>query len=80
MKQLYTLLKPFKHIVASVQSGDAPSLYLVSLCFIKLKETLRSFQSVRTYNPENIGCKGKDRMLDDINDEDPQQELPGTYV
>ena len=80
MKQLYTLLKPFKHIMVSVQSGDAPSRYLVSMYFIRLKETLRSFQTVKIYNHENIDCEKKDGMLDDINDEDLQQELPGTYV
>ena len=49
------------------------------MCFITLKETLRSFQSVKKYNHENIDCKRKDGVLDDINDEDFQQELSGTY-
>ena len=77
---MYALLKPFKHSIVSVQNGDASSLYLVSMCFITLKETLRSFQSAKRHNHENIDCEKKDGMLDDINDEDLQQELPGTHV
>ena len=83
LNQFYTLLKPFKNIIVSVQNGDTPSLYLVSMCFIMLKEILRSFQSVKKYDHENIDRKKKDGILDDINDEDlrhDQHELPGTYV
>ena len=75
MKQLYTLLKSFKHIIVSVQSDGASSLYPVSMCFIKLKETLRFSQSAKKYNHENLDCKKKDGILDNINDEELQYEL-----
>ena len=57
-----TILKSFKHIIVSTQSGDASSLYLVSMRCITLKETLRSFQSVTKYNHENIDYEKKDKI------------------
>ncbi|CAF2972666.1 unnamed protein product, partial [Rotaria sp. Silwood2] len=78
LKQLCTLLKPFKHVMTSVQNGNAPSLYLVPMFYITLKEILQSFEAVKKFNYENIDNKEEDdHSLDASNDEDLEHELPG---
>ncbi len=78
LKQLSTLLKPFKHVMTSVQKGNSPSLYLVPMCYITLKEILQSFEEVKKYNYENIDNKEKDNeSCNAANDEDLEHELPG---
>jgi hypothetical protein len=80
LKQLCTLLKPFKHVMISVQKGEAPSLYLVSLFYITLKEILQSFESVKQYNHENVDREEENQSFDDLNDDDLEHELLGIYI
>ncbi|CAF4803811.1 unnamed protein product [Rotaria sp. Silwood2] len=67
--------------MTSVQNGNAPSLYLVPMFYITLKEILQSFEAVKKFNYENIDNKEEDdHSLDASNDEDLEHELPGTNV
>ncbi|CAF2099479.1 unnamed protein product [Rotaria magnacalcarata] len=77
LKQLCTILKPFKHAIVSIQIGGAPSLYLASMHYAALKDVLQSFESVKKYNEENIDVKKENRSFDDSTDDDLEQELPG---
>ncbi|CAF1294249.1 unnamed protein product [Rotaria sordida] len=77
LKQLYTLLKSFKHIIVSVQKGNAPSLYLVPMCYITLKQVLQSFEAIKKYNQENIDKPNENQLPDDSTDYDLEDELPG---
>jgi hypothetical protein len=79
LKQLVMLLKPFKNMMTLIQRGIAPSLHLVSLCYITLKELLTSYELLKQYNRDNR-CEdenNRDSML--LNDDDLEHELPGEY-
>jgi hypothetical protein len=80
LKQLCALLKPFKHIILSVQKGNAPSLYLVTMCYITLKQVLQSFEAVKKYNEENVDEEKENKFFDDSTDEDLEDELPGIDI
>lgn len=80
LKQLCIILRPFKHIITYIQKGDGSSLHLVSMCFITLKETMSSFESVKDYISENVREKEKEQLFDDSDDVDLGHELPGTTI
>ncbi len=77
LKQLYTLLKPFKHVIVSIQKGDAPSIYLVPMCYITLKDVLQSFESIENYNQENLLDSQENQLFDESLDDELENELPG---
>lgn len=52
VEQLIILLKPFKHVVQIVQTGNTPSLYMVLVCTLTLREALASFDSLMKYNQD----------------------------
>ena len=80
LKQLILLLNPFKHIMTLIQCGNSPSLHLVSLCFITLKETLGSYELLIKYNKENADTTAEGAFVKSIiNDDDLEHELPGNY-
>ncbi|CAF0841728.1 unnamed protein product [Rotaria sordida] len=76
LKQLVMLLKPFKEMIKIIQYGNAPSLHLVSMCYITLKEVLGSYEMLKQYNKDNNN-HDDDENLDFINDYDLEHELPG---
>ena len=81
LKQLCLILKPFKQIMVSVQVGNAPSLYLVSMFYITLKDVLQSFDAVKEYVNENIEDVDEHDSLFNIDkDDDLEHKLPGTDV
>ncbi|CAF4222337.1 unnamed protein product [Rotaria sp. Silwood2] len=77
LKQFCVLLKPFQHVIVSVQVGDAPSLYLVPMFYATLKEVLQSFELIKKYNEENMDLKKENSLFDDSFDNDLENELPG---
>ena len=77
LKQLCTLLKPFKHIIVSVQKSNAPSLYLVPMCYITLKQVLQSFGAIKKYIKKNVDEVDENQLSDDPTDYDLEAELPG---
>jgi hypothetical protein len=79
LKQLVVLLKPFKHMMTVIQCGNAPSLHLVSVCYITLKEVLSSYELLKKYNKENINHDEGDRNSETSHDGDIEHELPGTH-
>jgi len=80
LKQLCTLLKPFKHVIVSVQKGNAPSLHLVTMCYITLKHVLQSFESIKKYNQENLDEVKENEISDDSTDDDLAVEVPGMNI
>ncbi|CAF2828050.1 unnamed protein product, partial [Rotaria sp. Silwood2] len=49
LKQLVLVLKPLKHIMTLVQTGNLPSLHMVLLCTLTLKRALSSYTSLVDY-------------------------------
>ena len=80
LKQLCALLKPFNHIVKSIQIGNGSSLFFVPMCYVTLKEVLQSFESIKKYNQENLNEDKENEPSDDSNDDDLEPELPGIYI
>lgn len=80
LKQLIILLNPFRHVMTIIQCGTAPSLHLVSLSFITLKDTLGSYEIVKKYNKENADTSDDGVFLKNLcEDDDVEHELPGNY-
>ncbi len=81
LKQLVILLKPFKNMMTMIQCGNAPSLHLVSMCYITLKELLGSYELLKQYNKDNSdqnkGDQNSELLYDD--DDDLEHELPGKH-
>ena len=80
LKQLCTLLKPFKHIIVSVQKSNAPSLYLVPMCYITLKQMLQSFGAIKKYIKKNVEEVDQNQLPYDPTDYDLEDKLPGIDV
>ncbi|CAF5139921.1 unnamed protein product, partial [Rotaria sp. Silwood1] len=59
IKQLVLVLKPVKHVVTVVQTGNSPSLHLVLLCNLTLKRALSSYESLLDY--VNTYCNQNDK-------------------
>ena len=76
LKQLVFLLKPFKIMIKIILCGNAPSLHLVSLCYITLKEVLSSYESLKQYNADNSD-QNEVENSELFNDFDLENELPG---
>jgi hypothetical protein len=72
IKQLVLLLKPL------IQTGNQPSLHMVLLCTITLKEALSSYKALLNYKK---ACCNTDENKNDIDevDEDEEFELEGSY-
>ncbi len=74
------LLKPFQHIIVSIEKDDAPSLFLVPMCCATLKQVLQCFETVKKFNKENVDEKKENQLLDDSFGDDLEDELPVTDV
>ena len=77
IKQLVLLLKPFKHIMTIIQSGESPSLYMVLMCTITLREVFGSYEALTSYYNEN--CRSAQASDGNHVDEDLEFELEGMY-
>ncbi|CAF4052179.1 unnamed protein product, partial [Rotaria sordida] len=75
LKQLVLLLKPFKHMMTILQCGNSPSLHLVSLCYMTLKEVLNSYESLKKYNKEHSDQFGENQNSENLYDDDLEHEL-----
>ena len=80
LKQLCILLKTFKHIIVSVQKGNAPSLYLVPMYYITLKQLLQSFGAIKKYIKKNVDEVDENQLPDDPTDYDLEDEPPGIDI
>jgi hypothetical protein len=80
IKQLILVLKPFKHTMTLIQTGNHPSLYMVLLSYISLKEALSSYKSLLDYNKLHCDMKENNYGIGEINDgeeDDEEYELEG---
>ena len=75
IEQLVMLLKPFKHIMKIIQCGNSPSLYMVLMCTITLREAFGSFQALVNYNI--VHCGSNQTHIASGLDEDQEFELEG---
>ena len=67
LKQLVCLLKPFKHMLQMVQTGNEPSLYMVLICSLTLKTALSSFDEILKYQKSTTNTddeQDQDRDID----------------
>jgi len=82
IKQLILVLKPFKHIMTTIQTGNTPSLHMVLLSIWSLKAALASYTSLidykNTFSNSNENKNDDDEIEEDHDDEDV--ELDGEYV
>ncbi|CAF1358132.1 unnamed protein product [Adineta ricciae] len=76
IKQLILVLKPFEHIMTVIQTDKRPSLYMVLLCSITLKEALSSYKSLLEYKKNYCNKENNNRDIDNT-DEDEEFELEG---
>ncbi|CAF1598618.1 unnamed protein product [Rotaria sp. Silwood1] len=77
IKQLILLLKPFKHTMTLIQTGNAPSLHMVLLCTLILKDALSSYKSLINYK-KNYCNSTKNNINDNELEEDEEaDELEG---
>ena len=60
LRQLVCLLKPFKHMLHMIQTGDAPTLYMVLICSLALKTALTSFDQILKY--QRLATAGDDEQ------------------
>ncbi len=72
IKQLVLVLKPFKHTMTLIQTGNRPSLHMVLLCSISLKEALSSYKSLLDYKKMHCNMKENTDDIDEIDDEDDE--------
>lgn len=77
IKQLVLLLKPFKHVMTIIQTGKLPSLYMVLMCPITLRETFASYEALLNYYNEH--CCPIQENEEQYADEDFEFELEGIY-
>ncbi|CAF1033973.1 unnamed protein product [Adineta steineri] len=77
VKQLILFLKPYKHIMTLIQTGQCPSLYMILLCTLTLNDTLSSYESLIKYkrNYRNPNEKNIDNELKE-DEEYEDYELP----
>ncbi|CAF1565237.1 unnamed protein product, partial [Didymodactylos carnosus] len=57
VQELIQLLKPFKRVITLIQKGCEPSLYMVLICVLKLRKTLRTSESLFKYNRQELDDK-----------------------
>jgi hypothetical protein len=79
IKQLVLVLKPFKHIMTTIQTGNCPSLHLVLLSALTLKSTLSSYKSLIDYKKNFCLNKNENENDDDETEDSEDDELEGEY-
>ncbi|CAF4547775.1 unnamed protein product, partial [Rotaria sp. Silwood2] len=79
IKQLVLLLKPFKHVMTLIQTGNAPSLHMVLLCVLTLKDALTSYKALVDYKKIYCNSTKKTTIDDELEEEedDDDDELEG---
>ena len=78
IKRLTRLLRPFKHVMTVIQKGNEPSLYLVLICVLTLRQALSSFDNLVKFNKENYeSSKGEDNPMDDDDIDFDSEESEG---
>jgi hypothetical protein len=78
IKQLVWLLKPSKHIMKVIQGGKSPSLHMVLMSTITLREAFSSSDALVNYNA--MHCRSdQSNNVHDL-DEDPEFELDGEFT
>lgn len=77
IKQLVLILKPFKHMMKVIQCGNEPSLHLVLMCTITLREAFSSAEALLDYN--HAHCDSEQSTDESGCDNDQEFELEGEY-
>jgi hypothetical protein len=71
--QLIFLLRPFKHIILMVQKGKEPTLYLVTIAILTLRQTLNTHESLIEYGQtyeKNSSAQEVDEDEESIEDDE----------
>jgi hypothetical protein len=78
IKQIILVLKPVKHVVKLIQTGNSPSLFMVLLSVETLRNVMSSYKELINYDIafNNNGSKEKSDELD----EDLLEELEVTII
>jgi hypothetical protein len=77
IKQLILLLKPFKHIMTLVQTGNTPSLHMVLLCTLILKDVLSSYKSLINYKKAYCNSTKNNSTGDELEEDEEDDESEG---
>jgi len=64
VRQLICLLRPFKHIIIIVQKGREPTLHLVTLAILTLRDTLNTHEALVEYS-ENYEMDSSPHEVDE---------------
>ena len=76
VSQLIYLLKPFKHVLVIIQKGKTPSLHLVTIAILTLREALKTHESLIKYNKDY----GINSSIEDASeDEESIEEDEGNF-
>ena len=73
ISQLIHLLKPFKHVLVIIQKGKTPSLHLVTIAVLTLRQALETHTSLVEYN-KNYGNNPLTEDLSENEDESFEEE------
>lgn len=77
VSQLIRLLKPFKHILVIIQRGKTPSIHMVTIAILTLREALRSYESLIKYSKDHE----INSPIEDASDDDESiEEDEGMYL
>ena len=78
ISQIIRLLKPFKHVIIIIQKGKAPSLHLVTIAVMTLREALRDYASLIDY-VKSYGINSSAKDVSEEEEEEYVEEDEGNY-
>jgi hypothetical protein len=79
ISQLICLLKPFKHVLTIIQKGKTPSLHLVTIAVLTLRQALETYTSLSEYN-KIYATNSSTEDLSENEEECFEEEEEGNYL
>jgi len=78
--QLIRLLKPFKNVLIIIQKGKTPSLHLVTIAVLTLRQALESYQSLVEFNKNYETNSSAQDLSEDEDEDECFEEEEGNYL
>lgn len=82
IKQIILVLKPVKHVMKLIQTGNSPSLFMVLLSVETLRDAMSSYKELLNYNgvhdsdgSSDESAEPDDDLLEELEGEDKQETL-----
>ncbi len=73
ISQLICLLKPFKHVLVIIQKGKTPSLHLITVAVLTLRQALETHTSLIEYS-KNYGINSSTEDASEDEEECVEEE------